>query len=283
MNKMNKSNKRKEINKLSNNEGSPPKPISARRVAVFVCGVQKGGTTSLHAHFCEHPELSAGARKELHFFDKEKRNWTKTEYRKLHEAFPADDGEKLRFDITPIYGYWPSAIERIKAYNPEAKLIYLFRDPFERAWSQYGMEFARKKETLTFAEAIREGRQRLKEIAPLAPKQRIYSYVERGFYGAQVHRALANFPREQLLFLKSDEFAADYKGTLAKVSAFLGIGAFPDTGAKRKNPRPKVEGLIEPTAEDMAVIAGAVRNDLVEFAKLTGLDVSNWTCMQAKV
>lgn len=247
-------------------------------VSVFVCGVQKGGTTSLHAHFLEHPALSGAKKKELHFFDKEKRNWTNTRYKKLHEAFPADDGDRLRFDITPIYGYWPSAIERIAAYNPKAKLIYLFRDPFERAWSQYCMEYARKKETLPFAAAIRGGRERLSEVGALAPKQRIYSYLERGFYGAHVRRVLESFPREQLLFLKSDEFAKDHAATLAKIAAFLKIPPFPASAAKRKNARSvaKTEGLVPPTEEDRALVAALVHDDLVEFAKLTGLDVSNW-------
>lgn len=255
----------------------------AKLVSVFVCGVQKGGTTSLHAYFCEHKQLSPGKRKELHFFDKEKRNWKKTAYKRLHEFFPEDDGDRLRFDITPIYGYWPSSIERIKVYNPSAKLIYLFRDPFERAWSQFCMETARKKETLSFAEAIRGGRERLKALPPLSPKQRIFSYVERGFYGAQVRRALASFPREQLLFLRSDDFSKDYMGTLRQVSEFLGIAPFVDTGSKRKNKRPKVEGLVEPTEADRALVAGILREDLVEFSRLTGLDISHWPSMKPAV
>ena len=171
------------------------------RVSIFVCGVQKGGTTSLHAHFSEHPELLAPRRKEIHFFDAEHFDWAKPDYTWLDWIFPRDDGRRLRFDITPIYGFWPPSIARIRDYNPNARLIYLFRDPLQRAWSQWCMRFARREEHLSFAEAIREGRHRMDGLAAFALERRGHSYVERGFYGEQVRRLLAHFPRENILFL----------------------------------------------------------------------------------
>ena len=203
------------------------KPIS-----VFVCGVQKGGTTSLYSHFCEHPALSPPTRKELHFFDDESRDWEAADYSDFDALFNDDDRDRLRFDITPIYCFWPPTILRIRAYNPAAKLIFLFRDPFERAWSQWCMEFARNDESLSFAEAIRQGRARLRGISPVAKEWRVYSYVERGLYSEQSRRALAHFPRNQLLFLRSRDLWNDHVGTLARISYFLGVPPFPDTGPK---------------------------------------------------
>ncbi|MGH6848408.1 MAG: hypothetical protein ACREC0_13525, partial [Methylocella sp.] len=115
----------------------------SKLVSIFVCGVQKGGTTSLHAHFREHPALSPPNRKEIHFFADETQDWAAPDYTALHSFFATEDGDRFRFDVTPIYIFWPPSIERIRAYNPSAKLIFLFRDPFERAWSQWCMEYAR--------------------------------------------------------------------------------------------------------------------------------------------
>ncbi|MGH9675564.1 MAG: sulfotransferase family protein, partial [Candidatus Acidiferrum sp.] len=202
----------------------------SKLVSIFVCGVQKGGTTSLHAHFREHPALSPPSRQEIHFFDEEGRDWAAPDYTALDSLFAAEDGDRLRFDITPIYIFWPPSIERIRAYNPSAKLIFLFRDPFERAWSQWCMEYAQGDEKLPFAEAIREGRSRLDGLTPLAPERRVYAYIERGLYADQVRRALANFPRDQLLFLRSQDLLDNHIETLDRISAFLGIAPFPDTG-----------------------------------------------------
>ena len=219
-------------------------------------------------------------RKELHFFDDETKDWGAPDYRALDLVFPSDDGDRLRFDITPIYGFWPPSIERIHAHNPAAKLIFLFRDPFERAWSHWCMEYGRGNETLPFAEAIREGRKRMDGLPPLARERRVYTYIERGLYSEQIQRALDHFPREQLLFLRAEDLLDDHLATLARIAAFLGIAPFPDTGPKLENRRPDIGYPSEPTGEDRALVAGLLGDDLRHFSSLSGLDVSRWATMQ---
>ncbi len=253
-----------------------------RKVSIFGCGVQKGGTTSLHAYLCEHPELSAPVQKELHFFDDESRDWSAPDYAALESLFPADDGAKHRFDITPIYGFWPPSIARIHAYNPHARLIYLFRDPFERAWSQWCMEYARGFETLPFSEAIRAGRARMDGLPPLARAQRIYTYIERGFYTGQVERALRYFPREQLLFLRSQDLLHDHPGALCKIADFLGISPFAATAPKREQPFEFTPPPVQPAMADLEHIASLLGDDMLAFARLTGLDVTDWPVLRRR-
>ncbi|ARS25798.1 hypothetical protein KC8_00620 [Sphingomonas sp. KC8] len=244
-----------------------------------MCGTQKGGTTSLHAHFVEHPELSAPQKKELHFFDNESVDWIRPDYAPLHASFSTAPGHGLRYDITPIYMFWPASLERIASYNPNARLIFLFRDPLERAWSHWSMEWARKAETLPFTEAIRQGRSRLEGIPINAPAWRVFSYLERGLYGAQVERALSLFPREQLLFLRSEDLRDQHTETLDRIARFLRITRFPDTGMKTENARPAIDYPSWATAADRALVAEFVNEDLRNFAKLTGLDTDHWPCM----
>ena len=248
----------------------------SKLVSIFVCGVQKGGTTSLHAHFREHPALSPPSRQEIHFFDEEALDWAVPDYTTLDSLFVTEDGDRLRFDITPIYIFWPPSIERIRAYNPSAKLIFLFRDPFERAWSQWCMAYARGDEKLPFPEAIRDGRSRLEGLPPLARERRVYTYIERGFYSEQVRRVLANFPREQLLFLRSQDLLDDHVEVLNRISSFLGVAPFPDTGPKRERTRPRVSFPSSPTEADKELVVSLLRNDVREFSALTGLNVSDW-------
>ncbi len=244
-------------------------------VSIFVCGVQKAGTTTLDAFFCEHPQLSAAVVKEVNFFNDEKIKWKRTNYAKLERKFSRSvRGE--RFDVTPVYSYWPESIERIKAYNPNAKLIYIFRDPFDRAWSHWCMVYGRKKEKLLFAEAIRGGRKRLEKMPPTSRRRELITYIERGQYAEQVRRALANFPREQLLFLRFEDLIKDHRGTLAVIARFLGIEPFPELELKRENPRPALTDGMKPTQADRDLIYDLLRDDVLEFSKLTGLDVSNW-------
>lgn len=251
-----------------------------RRVSVFICGVQKGGTTSLYAHFCEHPELSPPRIKETHFFDDEHVQWdAEVDYGPLHELYePRDDG-RLRFDATPIYSFWPPSMERIRRYNPDARIIVLFRDPFERAYSQWAMEYNRGDEALRFGDAIRNGRDRLTGLSETAREKRIFSYLERGFYGEQVQRILEIFPQDQVLFLRSDDLKGEHERTLRSISSFLGITDFPRTGPKQEHRRPRLEIDCPPTASDLALFQAVLRDDLTLFAKITGLDISAWPTM----
>jgi hypothetical protein len=249
-------------------------------ISFFCCGVQKGGTTSLDFYMCAHPELAPSKdRKEVSFFNDETFDWNNPDYSIIDTFYSPNHGDRIRFDITPDYSWWPQSIERIAAYNPNAKLIYLFRDPFERAWSQWCMVYAKNKETLLFQDAIRSGRKRLDKLTPIAKKRRIYTYVERGLYANQVRRALANFPRENLLFLRTEDFSADHVGTLDQIAKFLGISPFPAAKLVRKNHRPLATADFRPTNEDRTFFYDLVHEDVLEFAKLSGIDVSKWPCV----
>ena len=199
-----------------------------KKIEIFVCGVQRGGTTTLYAHLCEHPSLSPARVKEMHFFDDEAVNWAHPNYFALETLFDPGDGQRVRFEATPIYLFWPPSMERLRAYNADAKLITLFRDPFERALSQWRLESMRGNELLPFSTAIREGRDRLKGLSPLAPEQRVYSYIERGLYGEQVSRALQCFPRQQILFLRSSDLYDRHVDTLRQAP-------FGDVAPKHEN------------------------------------------------
>jgi hypothetical protein len=142
------------------------------------------------------------------------------------------------------------------------------------------MEYARGYEKLTFSEAIREGRRRTINSPPLGSDRRIYSYVERGFYTQQVCRVLEHFPREQVLFLRSQDLLDHHPAALARIAEFLNIPPFPETGPKREHPRPDIQLPSKVTDEDRAYFAELVREDVCTFAQLTGIDVTDWPTMR---
>ncbi|MCX8254576.1 hypothetical protein RHAL1_02506 [Beijerinckiaceae bacterium RH AL1] len=247
------------------------------RVDFFICGVQKGGTTALDSFLRAHPDIQMARPKETHFFDNEKMRWANPDYARLHGFFEPRRPRPLRGEATPIYSYWPRALERLQRYNPEAKLILMLRHPVLRAWSHWRMETARGWETLPFAEAIRPAARERVSTAPRGA-HRVHSYVERGFYAGQVARLLDLFPAEQLLFLRTDALWNEPAATLAKVHAFLGV---PGTGeAEQRYVAPRVSGEDDRSATldpaDAAYLADLFAEDIVETARLTGLDLRDW-------
>ena len=246
------------------------------RISFLVAGVQKGGTTALFHYLDDLACVQMAPAKEVHFFDDETGvDWAHPDYARLHAAFPGADG-RPRGEATPIYVYWPNCLERIARYNPAMRLILLFRDPIERAWSQWRMEYARGWETEPFAWCVRQGRARVD--SPEAPGfHRVFSYVERGFYGAQLARVFQLFPREQVLALRSEDLDRRPGETLARICGF--VGAPPPAGpvaGRRELVAKDIDYGAPIGAADRAHLREVFAEDLSRFASLSGLDVSGW-------
>lgn len=132
----------------------------------FICiGAQRSGTTWLHNSLNKHPQLWLTPVKELHHFDDPKRtryfkhlkNRLKTTRMSLTKwdrnyffSIKNDDewycglfkdAQKkglIAGEITPAYAVLDEAdFIRIKAINPEVKIIFIMRNPIERSWSAF--------------------------------------------------------------------------------------------------------------------------------------------------
>ncbi|MGZ3375642.1 MAG: sulfotransferase family protein [Phenylobacterium sp.] len=242
------------------------------KVAFIVAGVQKGGTTALFDYLGEEPGLSLSREKEAHFFDDETQDWAAPDYDAYHAQFAPPDG-RLRGEATPIYLYWPNCLERIAAYNPAMRLIIMLRDPVERAWSHWKMEYARGVETRPFAWCVREGRQRLFAADPWGFDREV-SYVERGFYGEQLERLFGLFPPEQVLILKSGDLRSDPGAALARVRAFLGLPKSSPPAPRDVHVARDIDYGAELTAADIAHLRSVYARDARRLAELTGLRFS---------
>ena len=247
-----------------------------RRVDFLVAGVQKGGTTALHGYLREHPDLGLPADKELHVFDDEALDWAAPDDAAYHARFAGLEGRPRWGEATPIYVYWPQCMPRISRYRPDMRLVLVFRDPVERAWSHWRMESARGFDAAPFAWAIRDGRARVDD--PAAPgHHRVYSYVERGFYAGQLARAHALFGRERVLALRSEDLDARPDEVLARVAGFLGVAPFAAPVAPRRanvGRGPRTPHGMEP--QDRTYLAGLYRDDLTRFTQLSALETSEW-------
>ena len=107
---------------------------------LLVVGAQKCGTTALQEFFVRHPECAGAKGKETNFFVNESPwpigrwhlgiDWYREQFQ---------DAE-IRADVTPSYTFWPllpGVVERAHALVPDAKIVYLVRDPIERMVSHY--------------------------------------------------------------------------------------------------------------------------------------------------
>jgi len=125
----------------------------------FIIGAPKAGTTSLHNYLCEHPEIQMSAVKEPNFFaphldpiNEPRRVGSLDQYEQLFDPAVAVRGEAS----TP-YSEYPlrqGVPERIHEQVPEAKFVYMVRDPVERTISHYNHLVAPQGERRSLAEAL---------------------------------------------------------------------------------------------------------------------------------
>lgn len=187
----------------------------------LVVGAQKSGTTSLHHYLQAHPDIYLPAQKETKFFVHDKYYNKGLEFYET-EYFSERSSERAVGEVDPDYLYYQGALPRIaQDLDPATlKLIFIFRNPVERAFSHYLMTFRRGQEPLTFEEAIEAEPARISEGHM---ENLRYSYVTRGYYLRQVERFLGDMDKSQMLFLLSEDLEADPTACLQQVYTFLGV------------------------------------------------------------
>src|SRR5689334_23376690 len=106
---------------------------------LFIVGAMKSGTTSLHNYLDTHPRIAMSVEKEPGYFCKEFGAFNKGEQWYL-DLFDQDPQCLYRGESSTHYTKLPvhdGVAARIHAFNPQARLIYIMRDPFERLMSHY--------------------------------------------------------------------------------------------------------------------------------------------------
>ncbi|MDX6652969.1 MAG: hypothetical protein QOJ38_1750 [Solirubrobacterales bacterium] len=179
---------------------------------LIVIGAMKCGTTSLHRYLRLHPEIAMSAPKELNFFVGELQ-WGLGEewYRSHFDPRLAIRGESsVHYTNFPRFAGVP---ERIHSLVPEAKLIYMVRDPIDRMLSHYVHNRAGGYERLEAEEAFAK------------PS----SYIDRSRYAMQLEQYLEHFPAENVLVATQEELNRDRRGTLRRIFEYLGVDPSFDT------------------------------------------------------
>jgi len=244
------------------------------KLAFVIAGAQKSGTTTLDALLRLHPALQMARRKETHFFDDETRDWDAPDYGPLDACYDAADG-RMRGESTPITLYWRPAIRRLVRYNPDIKALLMLRDPVTRAFAQWKKTYAEGRETLTFADAIRAYPGRVQELAETEGLERHFSYVERGFYGAQIDYLTSLVPRVHCEIF--EEFLGNRAAALARIAEFLEIAPFklalPDL---HRHPAKKCDYPSILRDEDVAHLRALYREDTRALEAFLGRPIPAW-------
>lgn len=184
-------------------------PSGGRIPNLFVIGAAKCGTTSLHAYLDTHPEVFMAALKELRFFQdpgwEDWLPWYRAQF--LSPAKVLGESSTM-YTRSPAL---PGVAERIAATAPDARLIYLVRDPIDRAVASYLEERFQLLDPRPIEEAFAD----LED--PYHP------YVAASRYAEQLRVYLEHFPAEQLLVIPLSDLEQRPGATLERVFGFLDV------------------------------------------------------------
>jgi Sulfotransferase family len=250
-------------------QDNPPTPKPLRGPDFICIGAQKAGTTWLFSNLKAHPGIWFPPFKEVHYFDQVHLEFkiklpirqAKTKLKALRMrprpqkkniAYlrriirgPLDDrwysrlysrgGARKRGDITPSYCIIGEAgINHVKTICPEARIIYLIRDPFDRMVSSMRMSAAM---------GVTDFEQLLKSEL----------FVSRGDYAAHIpawERVFGN----QIKYVPFGAIRENPLETLQAIEDFIGVTRFDgySEASEAKNVGKKVEfpeGLLKAVAK----------------------------------
>ena len=252
-------------------------------ISFAIVGVQKAATTSLYRMLLRHPRIVGGSQKELRFFI-EPHDWADPDYTTYRRPLKRPVPGAMAGDATPAYLFWPHAMERMRAYRPDLRLMACFRDPIDRAFSHWAMERHRHDGFPDLPTAIEQfGSDPLPESVderdPSPTLRR--SLFSRGLYGAQLERALALFPVEQWELYEFRELLGGHERSLDRATDLLDLPRF-ETYPTLDHRMATSPGITSdrPNVAAVASLVARYDDDLVLFERLSGLDTSSWPTRQ---
>lgn len=132
-------------------------------------------------------------------------------------------------EATPQYLYSEGAAERIYKANPEARVVFLLREPISRlvSWHRFGMLKGLLLKRMTFAEFAAAQHQTLTVDTPFPLRA-----MAEGRYARYLARWLDVLPRNQVMVARYSDLSANPRSVMAQIAAFTGIdGSFYDSYA----------------------------------------------------
>jgi hypothetical protein len=193
---------------------------------LLVIGAAKCGTSSLHYYLGLHPEVQMSQPKELQFLisdedlDSISAAASERELSLLRERSNAARGTDwyrgffepdapIRGESSVAYGFpWYGGVaERAAELVPDAKLIYLVRDPLDRAISHY-LQYADLREWRPLDDAL---------SSPGNP------YVRCSLYASVLDPFLRHFPRSAIHVVEQRHLREARRQTMAGIFSFLGV------------------------------------------------------------
>lgn len=206
-----------------------PLRAGGRLPSFLVIGAAKAGTTSLRHYLARHPEISMCSYEEPHFFSSDPIHARGLEWYK--GLFAGIDRERVCGEASTSYSRCPQtrdAPRRIHQCIPDAKLIYLVREPVARIESEC-MQVLKYERYVLDEHVLPTSIDTLVDCHP--------QLIRSSEYIEQIESYLQYFARDQLLVILQEDLARAPRETLARIFRFLEVDPHPDIDTSTRHDR----------------------------------------------
>lgn len=178
---------------------------------LVVIGAMKCGTTSLHHYLDRHPDIHMSRPKELDFFVEEN-NWKRGVEWYLSKFDPS---AAVNGDASPNYTKYhlfAGVPERMHSVVPNARLIYVVRDPLKRLLSHFTHNIAAGRERGTIEDAFQDNVEE-------------NHYVLTSLYHRQLTKYFPYYPDDRILIIDADDLRSNRRTVLRRVFDYVEVDA----------------------------------------------------------
>ena len=194
----------------------------------IIGGAPRSGTTFLY-HLCDsHPEIYMAKPKvpEPKFFLIHEEYQKGLEYYSKKYFSNAVDFQAIGEKSTN-YLEDNQVVHRIKKSLPNVKLVFILRNPVERAYSNYLWSCKNGIETLSFEEALIYEKDRELSYEQKYQYSRPFSYISRGMYANFLKTYLQEFDHSQIKIILFNNIVSEHEFMAKDLFEFIGVSVIP--------------------------------------------------------
>lgn len=189
----------------------------------IICGAARAGTTMLYKVLDEHPDIymAKPMAPEPKYFRIDEEYAKGLEH--YSSSFFADANHKAVGEKSTMYMEHPSVAERIRRDLPDVKLVFVLRNPIERAYSNHLWSSKHGFEDKSFEEAVRTEAEREAAYPEDLRYTRPFSYVARGMYANLLTPYFELFDVDQMKFIVFEEMLDRPVQVMTDLLNWLGV------------------------------------------------------------
>jgi len=211
--------------------------LPAQKPNLFIVGHPRSGTSSLHTYLGQHPDIFMTAIKEPNYFALDFREASdrfhgkrlyfpyRTEERYL-KLYRNRRQEKIAGEATSTNLCSKVTAREIHRFNPQAKIIMLFREPVDFLYSYHSAtQFALGEHHKNFEKALEaeKNRRRGQDLSKRVISPPWLFYFEFVKYAEQLRRFQNYFDKDQIKIILFDDFKANTPDVFRNILSFLGV------------------------------------------------------------